>query len=83
MIELLIPSLIAYVLVNIFTIANPAKRILKLKRLKPFDCDTCLTFWLSLLYVINDTNIWFYPFISVLLTVILGKLVAILTKLSY
>lgn len=48
--EILTISTIAFTLVHVIRYAEPIKRFFKLKRLKPFDCETCTAFHIAWVY---------------------------------
>ena len=61
MVTVLAAFLFSYYFVNIAGFPNAIKRGFKFapgKRLKPFDCVTCLSVWMAVIF-------WFIPFVIV------------------
>jgi hypothetical protein len=70
--ELIALASLAFTLVHIVRYAEPIKRFFKLRRLKPFDCETCTGFWLGFFYSYQ------LPILQMILT---GSIVCVLTIL--
>lgn len=56
-----------------FNELKSVKDLYNLRRLKPFDCESCLSFWLCLIGALTVTN----PFVAILVGMIAYGLTAI------
>ena len=43
-------------------ISKPVRTFFKLQRLKPFDCEKCLGFWIAFIYYLCNHHQWYIAF---------------------